>query len=284
MDGDLVSYMLNKQKCLQGLLESDRNDSVYGVITEADVESAAKDANTQVSKSITLLDQLKVKYSKDNRLFLDLYEDKAKATNPIGLVIRNHQRVDIDKYKALSKQVFAMIDKKEKEALKIDDIPTIKVWLQSNIYRDGIYHEIFNILYNDDSANIERYIVSSKDFKVTRSDVSRAISVLKDDEYGVIERDLKDQLKYFEAQLSTHIDLGVKSGNMNIELEDYHNTVKVNMISLRKIAVNHILKMRTKLAKIDIKMAREIIKKAALYDPKSFKESMLFIDDLDFEE
>lgn len=284
MEGDLFEYMESKRKCLVGLMEQDITKSEYGVITEADVESTAKNANTQVAIKITMLDQLKVKRSKDNQLFLDTYEEKAKSNNPIGLVIDNLETADINKFKAVSDQVFAMIDKKEKEALRIDDIPTIKSWIQDNIYKDGIYNEIFNILYHDKRPNITMYIKTEKKHNVSKSDVIRAITVLKSDEYSKIEADLRSQLKYFEAQLSTHVDAGVKSGRLNIELDDYYNTVKVNMISLRKLAVNHILDTRSRLTKLDIRSSREIVRKAALYNPKSYKESMMFIDELDSEE
>ena len=284
MDGDLFEYIEAKRKCLLGLMEQNIKKPDYGVVTEADVETAAKNANSKVVNKITMIDQLKVKWSKDNELFLDTYEEKAKSTNPIGLVIDNLEMADINKFKAVSDQVFAMIDKKEKEALRIDDIPTIKSWIQDNIYKDGIYNEIFNILYHDTRPNVTMYIKTEKKYNVSKSDVMKAIMLLKSDEYSKIEADLRAQLKYFDAQLSTHVDVGVKSGRLDIELDDYHNTVKVNMISLRKLAVNHIIDTRNRLIRLNIRTSREIVRKAALYNPKSFKESMMFIDELDLEE
>lgn len=278
-----LEYSQSKNYATQ-IITRDRYNGKEKLIDESDVYIKSKDTSDQIKKKISLFDKIKSDLSFDNIQFLNLYEDNAKNCNPIGLVIHNYITVDIDLFMKLYKQALTMISKKEKDILKTDDITTLKGWIETNIRKNGIYNEMYNIIYNDMKPNSKRFIKEIKDYKVTKQDIINSINLLNNSvkEFNEIISELKNQLNYFNAQLNTNVDIGQMNGLLNSNADEYYNTIKLNMISIRKILISNIIDMRIKFEKIRQKNARLIIKKAASYNPKMFKESTNITDTIEY--
>lgn len=284
METTILKYGQSKQKIIE-VATNQLQENKYRTVTEADVETRAKEASQDISKRISMLDNIKAKLSSDNLVYLQTYEDAAKACNPIGLTIKNYTCVDDNKFNKLYKQAMDMINTKEKEVMKIQSIPEIKDWIKTNIQQDGIYKNMYIIMYDKEKPNINKFISKEKIHNVTKTDILSAIRLLNGagDEFSDMINDLKQQQRFFDAQLNTNVSPLQMSGNLDSNVEEYKTTVKLNLISLRKLLVTHCIAAKTKYARIHQTNARLIVKKAAKYNPRSYKESSIIMEDIDEE-
>ena len=256
---------------IQSLLILENTD-----ITEADIMKSVKKASSDCATKITTMDNLKVKLTNSNKQYLDMYKDKAKQVNPTGLYLSEYRYSNIDSVQKHSSQVFEMIKKKEKEAMSIDNIPDLKKWIDENITQNGIYNEIFSLLYSNPEGNrdISVFIKQEKKHQITKSDIIRSIKNLESCEsiIGDIEKFYKDLDIDYKAKLDSY-DRGIISGTLDSNIEEYYQTVEANCIALSRIASNEIYRIYMKLYKINQKTDRVILKKAANYNPMNIKES-----------
>ena len=256
---------------IQSLLILENTD-----ITEADIMKSVKKASSDCATKITTMDNLKIKLANSNKQYLEMYKDKAKQVNPTGLYLSEYRYSNIDAVQKHSSRVFEMIKKKEKEAMSIDNIPDLKKWIDENITQNGIYNEIFSLLYSNPEGNrdISVFIKQEKKHQITKSDIIRSIKNLESCEssIGDIEKFYKDLDIDYRAKLDSY-DRGIISGTLDSNMEEYYQTVEANCIALSRIASNEIYRIYMKLYKINQKTDRVILKKAANYNPMNIKES-----------
>lgn len=256
------------------------------VITEADIMKSVKKASSDCATKITAMDNLKVKLANSNKQYLEMYKDKAKQVNPTGLYLSEYRYSNIDDVQKHSSQVFEMIKKKEKEAMSIDNIPDLKKWIDENITQNGIYDEIFSLLYANPEGNrdISVFIKREKKHQITKSDIIRSIKNLESCESSIndIEKFYKDLDIDYKTKLDSY-DRGIISGTLDSNMEEYYQTVEANCIALSRIASNEIYRIYMKLYKINQKTDRVILKKAANYNPMNIKESADIQEQIDIE-
>lgn len=284
IEDSVYNYTKSKHKFIEVAINQSENNK-YRAVTEADIENRSKEISQDIAKRITKLDEIKAKLSSDNLVYLQTYETTAKACNPVGLTIKNYTVIDGNKFDKLYKQAMDMINSKEKEAMKIQNIPEIKDWIKTNISQDGIYKMMYTIIYDQNKPNTKKFISKDKDHKVTKTEILSAIKLLKGagDEFVVMMEDLKKQQRFLESQLSTNTNSLQFKGGLNSDIDEYKTTIKLNLISLRKILITHCISAKTKYAKIYQANARLIVKKAAKYNPRTYKESTMIMEDLDDE-
>lgn len=266
---------------IQSLLIMENTD-----ITEADIMKSVKKASSDCATKITTMDNLKVKLTNSNKQYLDMYKDKAKQVNPTGLYLSEYRYSNIDSVQKRSSHVFEMIKKKEKEAMSIDNIPDLKKWIDENITQNGIYNEIFSLLYANPEGNrdISVFIKREKKHQITKSDIIRSIKNLESCESSIndIEKFYKDLDIDYKTKLDSY-DRGIISGTLDSNMEEYYQTVEANCIALSRIASNEIYRIYMKLYKINQKTDRVILKKAANYNPMNIKESADIQEQIDLE-
>lgn len=284
MDMAIYKYSKSKQKIIE-VAANQLQENKYRAVTEADIETRSKEASQDIAKRISKLDAIKAKLSSDNIVYLQTYEIAAKACNPTGLTIHNYTTVDDIKFNKLYKQAMDMINTKEKEAMRIESIPEMKDWIKTNIQQDGIYKNMYIVMYDREKPNTNKFISKEKVHNVSKTDILNALKLLRGagDEFSDMMNDLKQQQRFFDAQLNTNVSPLEVSGKLNSNIDEYKTTVKLNLLSLRKILVTHCISAKTKYAKIHQNNARLIVKKAAKYNPRTYKESTMIMEDIDEE-
>lgn len=284
MDTAIYEYSKSKQKIIE-VATNQLQKNKYRAVTEADIETRSKEASQDIAKRISKLDAIKAKLSSDNLVYLQTYEIAAKACNPTGLTIHNYTTVDDIKFNKLYKQAMDMINTKEKEAMRIESIPEMKDWIKTNIQRDGIYKNMYIVMYGREKPDTNKFISKEKVHNVSRTDILNALKLLRGagDEFSDMMNDLKQQQRFFDAQLNTNVSPLEVSGKLDSNIDEYKTTVKLNLLSLRKILVTHCISAKTKYAKIHQNNARLIVKKAAKYNPRTYKESTMIMEDIDEE-
>lgn len=284
MDTAIYEYSRSKQKIIE-VATNQLQENKYRAVTEADIETRSKEASQDIAKRISKLDAIKAKLSSDNLVYLQTYEISAKACNPTGLTIRNYTTVDDIKFNKLYKQAMDMINTKEKEAMRIESIPEMKDWIKTNIQRDGIYKNMYIVMYGREKPDTNKFISKEKVHNVSKTDILNALKLLRGagDEFSDMMNDLKQQQRFFDAQLNTNVSPLEVSGKLDSNIDEYKTTVKLNLLSLRKILVTHCISAKTKYARIRQNNARLIVKKAAKYNPRTYKESTMIMEDIDEE-
>lgn len=284
MDTAIYEYSKSKQKIIE-VATNQLQKNKYRAVTEADIETRSKEASQDIAKRISKLDAIKAKLSSDNLVYLQTYEIAAKACNPTGLTIHNYTTVDDIKFNKLYKQAMDMINTKEKEAMRIESIPEMKDWIKTNIQRDGIYKNMYIVMYDREKPDTNKFISKEKVHSVSKTDILNALKLLRGagDEFSDMMNDLKQQQRFFDAQLNTNVSPLEVSGKLDSNIDEYKTTVKLNLLSLRKILVTHCISAKTKYAKIHQNNARLIVKKAAKYNPRTYKESTMIMEDIDEE-
>ena len=284
MDTAIYEYSRSKQKIIE-VATNQLQENKYRVVTEADIETRSKEASQDIAKRISKLDAIKAKLSSDNLVYLQTYETAAKACNPTGLTIHNYTTVDDIKFNKLYKQAMDMINTKEKEAMRIENIPEMKDWIKTNIQQDGIYKNMYIVMYGGEKPDTNKFISKEKVHNVSKTDILNALKLLRGagDEFSDMMNDLKQQQRFFDAQLNTNVSPLEVSGKLDSNIDEYKTTVKLNLLSLRKILVTHCISAKTKYAKIHQNNARLIVKKAAKYNPRTYKESTMIMEDIDEE-
>lgn len=284
MDMAIYKYSKSKQKIIE-VAANQLQENKYRAVTEADIETRSKEASQDIAKRISKLDAIKAKLSSDNLVYLQTYETAAKACNPTGLTIHNYTTVDDIKFNKLYKQAMDMINTKEKEAMRIENIPEMKDWIKTNIQQDGIYKNMYIVMYGREKPDTNKFISKEKVHNVSKTDILNALKLLRGagDEFSDMMNDLKQQQRFFDAQLNTNVSPLEVSGKLDSNIDEYKTTVKLNLLSLRKILVTHCISAKTKYAKIHQNNARLIVKKAAKYNPRTYKESTMIMEDIDEE-
>ena len=252
------------------------NNTNFFSITEADIETRKKEVSSDMKIKISKLTKIKTQLSQNNNTWLATYEEAAKRCNPIGLTMKSWTSVDFDRFDQLYKKAFAYLESMKKEALNIKDISQMKEWLKVNIRENGIYKKMFSIVYGKDKPDKTVFIDSDQKHKVTKNDIQQSIKILKNvDTYMKTTLDtLKYQQKLMDATLHTNVDPLQKNGALNGDLDDYYNTVKLNIVSLYKILVTRMYNDKIHYYRLEQLRARLVIKKAAKYNAKHFKESV----------
>ena len=255
-------------------------------LTEADVQSSVKKASSDCAAKITAMDNLKAKIFQSNTQYLDLYREKAKSTNPTGLVLHNYKYAKFEIVKKNAERVMEMIKQKENEAICIQDIPNIKRWLDENITHNGLYNSIFSILYSNikNKKDISVFLDIQSKHQVSKSDVYRAIRNLESckEDIDELEKFYKDMDIEYKTKLDSY-DKGIISGTLDSNLEEYYQTVEANCIALKRIASNEVYRIYMKLYKINQKTDKVILRKVANYNPRNIKESAELQDEIDLE-
>lgn len=256
------------------LLEFNNNNFLS--ISEADIETRKKEVSSDMKIKISKLTKIKTQLSQNNNTWLATYEEAAKRCNPIGLTMKSWTSVDFDRFDQLYKKAFAYLESMKRGALNIKDISQMKEWLKVNIRENGIYKKMFSIVYGKDKPDKTVFIDSDQKHKVTKNDIQQSIKILKNvDTYMKTTLDtLKYQQKLMDATLHTNVDPLQKNGALNGDLDDYYNTVKLNIVSLYKILVTRMYNDKIHYYRLEQLRARLVIKKAAKYNAKHFKESV----------
>ena len=194
-------------------------------ITEADVQNTAKKASKDCATKITAMDNLKTKIFQSNTQYLELYKEKAKDTNPTGLVLANYRYAKLDVVKKNAERVMELIKQKETEAKKLSDIPSIKEWINDNITNNGLYNTIFSILYSNpkDKKDLNTFLDIQSKHQVSKSDVYRAIRNLESckEDIDELEKFYKDMDIEYKTKLDSY-DKGIISGTLDSNMEEYY--------------------------------------------------------------
>lgn len=255
-------------------------------ITEADVQNTAKKASKDCATKITAMDNLKTKIFQSNTQYLELYKEKAKDTNPTGLVLANYRYAKLDVVKKNAERVMELIKQKETEAKKLSDIPSIKEWINNNITNNGLYNTIFSILYSNPKGkkDLNTFLDIQSKHQVSKSDVYRAIRNLESckEDIDELEKFYKDMDIEYKTKLDSY-DKGIISGTLDSNMEEYYQTVEANCIALKRIASNEVYRIYMKLYKINQKTDKVILRKVANYNPRNIKESAELQDEIDLE-
>lgn len=255
-------------------------------ITEADVQNTVKKASKDCATKITAMDNLKAKIFQSNTQYLELYKEKAKNTNPTGLVLSNYRYAKLDVVKKNAERAIELIKRKEAEAKKLSDIPSIKGWINDNITNNGLYNTIFYILYSNPKGkkDLNTFLDIQSKHQVSKSDVYRAIRNLESckEDIDELEKFYKDMDIEYKTKLDSY-DKGIISGTLNSNLEEYYQTVEANCIALKRIASNEVYQIYMKLYKINQKTDKVILRKVANYNPRNIKESVELQDEIDLE-
>lgn len=255
-------------------------------ITEVDMLSNAKKASKDCAAKITNMDNLKAKIFQSNSQYLQLYKEKAKNTNPTGLVLSNYRYAKLDVIKKNAERVMELIKQKEAEAKKLSDIPSIKGWINDNITNNELYNTIFSILYSNPKGkkDLNTFLDIQSKHQVSKSDVYRAIQNLESckEDINELEKFYKDMDIEYKTKLDSY-DKGIISGTLDSNLEEYYQTVEANCIALKRIASNEVYQIYMKLYKINQKTDKVILRKVANYNPRNIKESVELQDEIDLE-
>lgn len=255
-------------------------------ITEADVQNTATKASKDCATKITAMDNLKAKIFQSNTQYLELYKEKAKDTNPTGLVLANYRYAKLDVVKKNAERVMELIKQKETEAKKLSDIPSIKGWINDNITNNGLYNAIFSILYSNPKGkkDLNTFLDIQSKHQVSKSDVYRSIRNLESckEDIDELEKFYKDMDIEYKTKLDSY-DNGIVSGTLDSNMEEYYQTVEANCIALKRIASNEVYRIYMKLYKINQKTDKVILRKVANYNPRNIKESAELQDEIDLE-
>lgn len=255
-------------------------------ITEADIHNTAQKASKDCATKITAMDNLKAKIFQSNTQYLELYKEKAKDTNPTGLVFTNYRYSKLDIVKKNAERAMELIKQKETEAKKLSDIPSIKGWINDNITNNGLYNTIFSILYSNPKGkkDLNTFLDIQSKHQVSKSDVYRAIRNLESckEDIDELEKFYKDMDIEYKTKLDSY-DKGIVSGTLDSNIEEYYQTVEANCIALKRIASNEVYRIYMKLYKINQKTDKVILRKVANYNPRNIKESAELQDEIDLE-
>lgn len=255
-------------------------------ITEANVQNTVKKASKDCATKITAMDNLKAKIFQSNTQYLELYKEKAKDTNPTGLVLTNYRYSKLDIVKKNAERTMELIKQKETEAKKLSDIPSIKGWINDNITNNGLYNTIFSILYSNPKGkkDLNTFLDIQSKHQVSKSDVYRAIRNLESckEDIDELEKFYKDMDIEYKTKLDSY-DKGIISGTLDSNMEEYYQTVEANCIALKRIASNEVYRIYMKLYKINQKTDKVILRKVANYNPRNIKESAELQDEIDLE-
>lgn len=255
-------------------------------ITESDVQNTVKKASKDCATKITAMDNLKAKIFQSNTQYLELYKEKAKDTNPTGLVFTNYRYSKLDIVKKNAERAMELIKQKETEAKKLSDIPSIKGWINDNITNNGLYNTIFSILYSNPKGkkDLNTFLDIQSKHQVSKSDVYRAIRNLESckEDIDELEKFYKDMDIEYKTKLD-YYDKGIISGTLDSNMEEYYQTVEANCIALKRIASNEVYRIYMKLYKINQKTDKVILRKVANYNPRNIKESVELQDEIDLE-
>lgn len=255
-------------------------------ITEANVQNTVKKASKDCATKITAMDNLKAKIFQSNTQYLELYKEKAKDTNPTGLVLTNYRYSKLDIVKKNAERTMELIKQKETETKKLSDIPSIKGWINDNITNNGLYNTIFSILYSNPKGkkDLNTFLDIQSKHQVSKSDVYRAIRNLESckEDIDELEKFYKDMDIEYKTKLDSY-DKGIISGTLDSNMEEYYQTVEANCIALKRIASNEVYRIYMKLYKINQKTDKVILRKVANYNPRNIKESAELQDEIDLE-
>ena len=255
-------------------------------ITETNVQNTVKKASKDCATKITAMDNLKAKIFQSNTQYLELYKEKAKDTNPTGLVFTNYRYSKLDIVKKNAERAMELIKQKETEAKKLSDIPSIKGWINNNITNNGLYNTIFSILYSNPKGkkDLNTFLDIQSKHQVSKSDVYRAIRNLESckEDIDELEKFYKDMDIEYKTKLDSY-DKGIISGTLDSNLEEYYQTVEANCIALKRIVSNEVYRIYMKLYKINQKTDKVILRKVANYNPRNIKESAELQDEIDLE-
>ena len=255
-------------------------------ITEADVQNTAKKASKDCATKITAMDNLKAKIFQSNTQYLELYKEKAKDTNPTGLILANYRYAKLDIVKKNAERALELIKQKETEAKKLSDIPSIKGWINDNITNNRLYNTIFSILYSNPKGkkDLNAFLDIQSKHQVSKSDVYRSIRNLESckEDIDELEKFYKDMDIDYKTKLDSY-DKGIISGTLDSNLEEYYQTVEANCIALKRIVSNEVYRIYMKLYKINQKTDKVILRKVANYNPRNIRESAELQDEIDLE-